>query len=153
MPCYNSYKGDIMTGAISISGDAAANQIAVILVSASYTPNIDSHTRYSDVSAHEINVADPGRIVNYNAGGQILSAGAFLVDNANDRATWDNTDDTTWANSTITARYAVIVKVRNNGLNKENDNLLAYIDFTENKLSSSGNFTIQWHPNGILATA
>lgn len=151
MPCYNSYKYDTLTGAISLSADAAANKIAVILLSASYTPDIDAHTRYGNISAHEINVADPGRTVGYSAGGQILSAGAFAVDNSNDRGTWDNTADITWASSTITARYAALVKIRSSGLNKELDNLIAYIDFGSNQSSSSGNFTIQWNASGILA--
>jgi hypothetical protein len=151
MPCYNSYKYDTLTGAISLSADAAANKIAVILLSASYTPDIDAHTRYGNISAHEVNIADPGRIVGYVAGGQILSAGAFAVDNTNDRGTWDNTADTTWATSTIGARYAVIVKIRNGGLNKELDNLISYFDFGSTQSSSSGNFTLQYNANGILA--
>lgn len=151
MPFYNSYKVDTLTGAISLSADCAANRIAVILLSATYTPNIDSHTRYRDVSAHEINVTDPGRIVGYSAGGQVLSAASFSVDNANDRGLWDNTSDITWATSTIGARYAVIVKIRNSGLNKENDNVVAYFDFGSTQSSSSGNFTIQWDALGIAA--
>lgn len=150
MPFYNSGKRELLDGSISVSADAVQGKLFVILVSASYTPSIDSHTRYGDVSAHEVNVADPGRIVGYSAGGQALSASvAFATDNTNDRGTFDAAD-LTWASSTISARYAIILKIRNSGTNKELDNLVAYIDFGSTQSSSNGNFTLQWNASGIL---
>lgn len=150
MPLYNSFKRDQLTAAIALSADSNNGLIHVILLSASYTGNLDSHTRYGDISAHEINVADPGRIVGYPAGGQAISASlTFTQDNTNDRGAWDAAD-ITWASSTITARYAALVKVRNNGLDKQNDNLIGYIDFGADRSSSNGNFTIQWDSLGVM---
>lgn len=149
MPLYNSFKKDQLTGAVSLSADAVLGVLRVILVSASYTPNIDTHTRYGDVSAHEINVA--GSPTGYPAGGQAISGSLqFTVDTTNDRATFDAADNT-WSSATITARYAVIVKVRSSGLNKENDNLIGYVDFGSDQSSSNGNFTIQWNSVGVIA--
>lgn len=152
MPTFNSYKGDIITGAVSLSGDCAANLIRVILLSASWTPDIDANLRYGNISAHEINVADPGRIVGYVAGGQAISAATFAVDNTNDRGTWDAPDNT-WPSSTISARYLVVVKVRASGANKELDNLVLYQDFGSTQSSSNGSYTIQWNANGILGVS
>lgn len=153
MPYYNSGKRDLLQGAVSLSADAVNGLLRVILVSGSYTPDIDAHTRYRDVSAHEVNVADPGRIVNYFAGGQALSASvSFTTDTTNDRGTFDAAD-LTWVTATIAARYAIILKQRNGGSDKENDNLVTYIDFGSTQSSSSGNFAIQWHANGILGLA
>jgi hypothetical protein len=150
MPVYNIGKYDMMRGQISVSADASAKSLFVILLSASYTGDIDAHTRYRDLSAHEISVADPGRTVGYSSGGQCLSGTPVCtVDNTNDWAKFD-ADDITWVSSTITARYLAIVKIRAAGANKENDNILGYIDFGSNQSSSNGNFTIQWNTNGIL---
>lgn len=127
-----------------------AGLIKVILLSASYTGNIDSHTRYRDVSAHEVSVTGP-IAVGYVAGGQAVSGSlVFAVDNTNDRATIDAAD-ITWPSSTIAARYAVLVKIRASGANKENDNLVGYLDFGSTQSSSNGNFTISWNSVGIIA--
>ncbi len=150
MPVFNSYKCDLLTGAVSLSADAALGLIKVILVSASWTPDIDVHTRYRDVSAHEVSVTGPIATA-YVAGGQAVSASqTFTVDTTDDEGVWDSGADITWASSTITARYLVLVKVRSAGLSKENDNLIGYIDFGSNQSSSNGNFTIQWAAEGIL---
>ncbi len=148
---YNTFKGDSMTGAIALSADSITNKtIYVILVSASYTQNIDTDTRYRDVSAHEVNITGPVA-VGYFAGGQCMSASnVFAVDTTNDRATWASAN-ITWTSSTITARGAVILKMRTNGLNKDLDNLIGYVDFGSNQSSSNGSFTIQWNAIGVLS--
>ena len=150
MPLYNSFKKDTMTGGIQLSADAAAGLLKVILLSASYTPDIDNHVRYTSLSAHEISFAHPAYAVGYFAGGQAVSASlAFSTDTGNDRSAFDAADNT-WASSTITARYLALVKVRTGGLNKENDPLVGYIDFSSDKSSSNGNFTISWDSLGVM---
>jgi hypothetical protein len=76
-----------------------------------------------------------------------LSGAAFSTDLTNDRAAFD-ADDSTWPASTITARYAAIVKVR--GGHGNFDNLVGYIDFGSNQSSSNGAFTIQWNSLGVM---
>ena len=138
---------DTLTGAVSLSADAVAGLIKVILLSASYTPDIDTHTRYRDLSAHEVNVTGP-IATGYSGGGQAVSASlAFAVDTANDRASFD-AGDNAWVSSTITARYLALVKVR--GGSRDLDNLIGFIDFGSNQSSSNGTFTIQWNSSGIL---
>jgi hypothetical protein len=150
MPLYNSAKKDFLTGAISVSADAAAGLLHAILLSASYSGDIDSHTRYRDISAAEISVAHPAFAQGYFANGLSLSASnVFAQDDSNDRGSWDSAD-VTWTSSTITARYLAIVKVRNGGLDKENDNLIGYIDLGSDQSSSNGSFSIQWSANGII---
>jgi hypothetical protein len=150
MPFYNSLKVDQLTGAVSLSADASAGLIKVVLLSASYVPDIDTHTRYRDVSAHEVNITGPVA-VGYSAGGQSVSGSlVFAVDNVNDRATFDAAD-INWPTSTIAARYAALVKIRSSGANKELDNLIGYIDFGSTYASSSGSFTIQWNSIGIIS--
>lgn len=88
-----------------------------------------------DLAFHEVEG------IGYTSGGQeILNK---IISQAEGVTTFDG-DNVVWANSTITARYAVIYEV-STGV------LLAYQDFGENKSSSSGSFEIQWNAEGIFA--
>lgn len=132
---YNSFKRDIQNGSIDLDTDT----IKVALVTSSYSPNIDTHTKFSDVTNE---VSGTG----YSAGGSTLTTPTVIADTTNDRGVFD-ADDVTWGSSTITARGAVIYK--STGTSSTSP-LIAYIDFTSDKTSSSGNFTITWSASGIL---
>lgn len=148
MPLFNSCKYDTLAGTVSLSGDMVQGLVRVILLSGSYVPDIDSHSKYRDLSAHEVNLHGA---TGYNAGGLAVSGSITVAqDNTNDRATIDAAD-VSWTSSTITARYAALVKVRNGGLNKELDNVIGYIDFGSNQSSSAGTFSLQWNSVGVIA--
>jgi hypothetical protein len=134
---YNSFKSAIMEGGIDL--DTSGDEIKVALVTSSYTPNIDTHEFYDDVTNE---VTGTG----YTAGGAVLGSQAVTTNTTDDEGVFDAAD-VTWSASTITARGAVIYK--NTGTASTSP-LIAYIDFTEDKVSSSGNFTIQWNAEGIL---
>lgn len=136
---YNSFKRDIMNGSIDLDTDS----IKVMLVTSAYTPNIDTHTKRSDVTNE---VSGTG----YTAGGSALATKTVTADNTGDKGVFD-ADDLTWSSSTITARGAVLYKAR--GGASSADELIAYIDFTSDQISSNGNFTIQWNASGILTLA
>lgn len=70
---YNSFKRDLMNGAIDLDTDT----IQILLVTSSYTPNIDSHTKRSDIT-------------NEVSGTGFSASGVTL---ANKTVTADNTDD------------------------------------------------------------
>ena len=55
-------------------------------------------------------------------------------------------DDETWANSTITARFAAIYYSTGTSTTSP---LLLYNDFGSDQISSNGNFTVQFDPTGI----
>lgn len=133
---YNSFKRDIANGAIDLDTDT----IKVMLVTSSYTPDQDLHTKRSDITNE---VSGTG----YTAGGSALSGASVTADNTNNRGVFD-ASDLTWSTSTITARGAVLYKSRG-GLASA-DELIAYIDFGADKTSTAGNFTIQWNASGIL---
>lgn len=147
MPLYNKFKYDTLAGTVTLSGDMVQGLIRGILLSGSYAPNIDTHTNYGHLSAHEVNLHGA---TGYTAGGLAISGSvAVSQDNTNDRGAIDAAD-ITWGSSTITARYLAIVKVRNGGLDKQLDNAIGYIDFGSNQSNSNGNFTIQWNSDGII---
>jgi len=134
---YNKFKRSI--GTIDWS-DNDNTDIRVALFTSDYTPDIDAHTFFSDTSDE---VADGD---GYTAGGKLTANRAIVADDGNDWAEYD-LDDTVWSDSTITARGAVIYKDTGDASTSP---LIGYIDFGEDKSSSDGDFTIQWHDDGAF---
>jgi hypothetical protein len=121
---YNSFKRDIMNGSIDLDTDT----IKIALCSSSYTPDIDSHTKFSDIT-NEISAAG------YTAGGASLANKAVAVDNTNNRAYFD-ADDVSWSpGATFTVRYAILYKSTGT---PSTSNLIGYIDFTTDRTAPSG---------------
>lgn len=133
---YNSFKRDIMNGSIDLDSDT----IKVMLVTSSYTPDVDAHTKRSDVTNE---VSGTG----YSAGGATLANKAVTADNTDNEGVFD-ADDASWASSSITARGAVLYKSR--GGASSADELICYFDFGSNYTSTNGTFTITWNAEGIL---
>jgi hypothetical protein len=133
---YNSFKYDCSTGAIDLNTDT----FKIMLVTSTYTPNIDTHTKRSDITNEVVGSG-------YSAGGATLSGVAVTNDTTNDRTSFDATDPT-WASSSITARGAVIYKSR--GGASSADELVCYLDFGADITSTAATFTVTFGANGIL---
>jgi flagellar basal body rod protein FlgG len=104
----------------------------VMLVTSAYAPDFDTHTRRSSVTNE---VSGTG----YTAGGQSVTVTVPAYDTTNNRL--DITlGGATWASSTITARGAVYYKRR--GGASSADELIAYVDFGADVISSAGTFTL-----------
>jgi len=123
---YNSCLNDMATGAI----DFDTNSFKIELVTSSYTPNKDTHTKRSDVTNE---ISGTG----YTAGG-VSTAVTVTNDTANDRIDI-NFADVSWASATLTAAAAVIYKTTGTA---STDNLVAYLDFGSNVTSTNGTFTL-----------
>jgi hypothetical protein len=132
---YNSFKRDIMNGGIDLDTDT----IKVALVTSTYTPDQDVHDNFDDITNE---VSGTG----YTAGGATLGTVTVTADTTDNEGVFDAAD-VTWSTSTITARGAVIYK--STGV-ASTSKLICYLDFTTDKSSSSGDFTIQWGSEGIL---
>ena len=132
---YNNAKEELLKAGINLASDT----IKVMLVTSSYTPNVDTHDFKDDITNE---VTGTG----YTAGGATLASKAVTQDDANDRGAFDAAD-TTWGSSTITARGAVVYKDTGT---PSTSPVICYFDFTTDQISNNGNFTIQWHANGIL---
>lgn len=128
---YDQWMGNVIPGTHSFK---------LMLVTSTYVPNKDTHTKRSDVTNE---ITGTG----YVAGGAAVANILIAQDNVNDRATWD-ADDVVWAASTITARGAVLYRTRG-GL-ATLDELVKYFDFVTDKSSSSAPFTVQWDAAGIM---
>lgn len=132
---FNSFKKEIQDGSIDLDTDT----IKVMLVTASYTPNQDTHTRRSDVTNE---VTGSG----YTSGGAALAGKAVTQDNTDNEGVFDATD-LTWATATLTARAAVIY--RDSGA-AATDELIVYVDFGADKTSTGDDFKIIWDAEGII---
>ena len=133
---YNSFKRDIMNGSIDLDTDT----INVMLVTSSYTPDVDAHTKRSDITNEVVGTG-------YSAGGSALAGKVVSVDNTDNEGVFD-ANDLSWTTATITARGAVIYKARGGAANA--DELICYVDFGSNITSTAGTFLITWNAEGIL---
>ena len=124
---YNSAIYDVVRGPIDFDTDT----FKVMLVTSAYTPSQDNHDKRDDVTNE---VSGTG----YTAGG-VTTACTVTQDNANDRVTLSFAS-ASWATSTITARGAVIYKSRGGAASA--DNLVCYIDFGADVVSTAATFTL-----------
>lgn len=132
--------GNFVLKALNKEIDFDTDTIKVALLSSSYTPDQDAHDYFNDVSANEVSGTG------YTAGGATLASKTATYDSANNVVILDAAD-TTWASSTITARYAVIYD--STGTSSTSP-LIGYVDFGSDQSSTSGNFTITWDSTGIV---
>lgn len=133
---YNSFKRDIANGSIDLDTDS----VKLMLVTSTYVPNIDTHTKRSDVT-NEISG------IGYTAGGAVLANKTVTANNTTDKGVFD-ADDLTFTTATITARGAVLYKAR--GGASTADELIAYLDFGSDITATAGNFNIAFDATGIL---
>ena len=133
---YNATKKYLMNGALDLDSDT----IHAILVTASYSPNIDTHDFRDDITNE---VSGTG----YTAGGQALAGKTVTQDNTNDRGVFDS-NDPSWTTATITARACVLAKIR--GGASSADELAGYWDFGSDIVSTAGTFTIAVNASGWM---
>jgi hypothetical protein len=136
---YNSFLRDIQNGTIDLDTDT----IKLMLVTSAYTPNIDTHTKRSDVTNEVVGTG-------YTAGGVTL-AGKTVTQNNTDNTGVFDADNITIPTSTITARAGVLYKSR--GGASSADELIGYLDFGSDIISTTGDFNITFNAAGILTLA
>jgi len=102
-----------------------------------YTPNIDSHNGYSDVSG----VEESG--TGYTAGGATLASLTITKNTTNDRAEWDAAD-VTWTGLNVGTPSHVIVYDDSHA----GKCLIGYWELTT--ASNGGNYTLQWGSAGLV---
>jgi hypothetical protein len=140
MPIYrkaiaNAFGGEIEGESYNI--DYLTDTMKVALCSDTYSPLQDNHEFFSSITGE---VTGTG----YTASGATLGTKTITFVTS---SVFFGAANVTWANSTITARYAVIYKV---GSSPATSPLFGYIDFGSNKQSSDGDFTLQWSGGNIF---
>lgn len=115
----------------------------VVLLTSSYTPSQSTHATWADASAAEASGTG------YTAGGEA----ATLTLSRSGLAVTIDTADVSWTSSTITAKYAAIVRdADGNGSIASTDLLLFYVDLDTGGGSISttnGTFAITINASGL----
>jgi hypothetical protein len=124
---YNSALNDALTGSINFG----TGSFKCMLVTSTYVPNKDTHTKRSDVTNE---VAASG---SYAAGGGAATVGV-TNDTANDRQDV-SLGAVSFTTATITARGAVYYLVVGSAAA---DRLVCYVDFGSDITSTAGTFSL-----------
>lgn len=130
---YNEFKEELLKGTIDLDGDTC-----MVMLVTGYTPNIDSHNGYADVSSYE--VSGDG----YTAGGAAVGSPAVTKDTENDRALFDGTDISWTGLDAGTPSHAIVYDDTH-----ASKCLIGYWEVTTP--SNGGNYTLQFNAAGILA--
>jgi hypothetical protein len=133
------FYGNAFVSAFNKKIDFDSDTIKVALCTSSYTPDQDAHDFFNDIT-NEVTGAG------YTAGGATLTSASITYTGASNVLKLDG-DDTSWASSTITARYAIIYDATP-GTAATNP-LIAYVDFGADVTSTAGTFTLAWDSAGI----
>lgn len=140
--------GPALEGILNGTIDMDSDSFRMALVTSSYSPNQTSHDTWSDVSANEVANGN-----GYATHGQALTPNVTR----SGLAVTIDADDQSWANSTITAKYAVIVRDSNgDGSLAAGDLVVGYCDLNTsgNAVSTSASFDVNFSGSGALtATA
>jgi hypothetical protein len=124
--------------------DLDTDNFRMVLVTDSYTPNQNTHDTWSDVSASEVANGS-----GYATHGKALTTSLALASNV---VTLD-ADDQTWTSSTITAKYAVIVRDDDgNGALAGTDLVVAYaaLDTASSVSSTNADFVVTINASGVF---
>lgn len=124
---YNSAISDLVSGNIN----AAADNFKIMLVTSAYTADKKAHSKRNQVTNEVTGTS-------YTAGG--AASTASVATNSTNNTINITFGAVSWTNSTITARGAVIYKSRNGAASA--DELVAYIDFVTDQISSNGSFSL-----------
>ncbi len=130
---YTNFKVLQQSGVIDVMTDT----IMAALLSGSYVVNSNSHTVFSDVSAHEVVGAG------YTTSGKPLLSKTLSGSPGENLSRFDAAD-LSWTESMIVASGAVLF------VSGSPAYLVGHIDFGADKTSSEGDFNIIWNAGGIL---
>jgi hypothetical protein len=140
MPASAKLYGKAMHSAFSGLINLPSDTIKAALCTSSYTPDQDAHDYFNDISGEVVGTG-------YTAGGATLGTKTLTYDGPSNTVTFDAAD-TSWATSTITARYAVIYKDTGT---PSTSPLIGYVDFGADVSTTAGTFQITWNASGIFA--
>lgn len=124
----------------AIDLDAATWKI--MLATSTYTPNLDTHDFYDDIT-NELATAS-----GYTSGGATLASPAVTYDSATDQVRFDFTDPSWTFSASVTWRYGP-VRIDTAGANST-DPLMVLLDWGTSQ-TVSGAYSIQIDPAGLFA--
>jgi hypothetical protein len=136
---YGNARVHLLNGEINFAG-TGVHTIKVMLCDSTYVPD-------QDTDEFKVDATNEITATGYTAGGVALTSVAVSYTGGTNVAKVD-ADDVLWADSTITARIAVIYD--SHGGSDAADILLGYVDFGADVSSSAGDFSIDWSADGVF---
>lgn len=137
--------GPALEALLETNLDLDSSSWRMVLVTSSYTPNQGTHAAWSDISANEV-AAGGG----YSTHGKALT----VTSNRSTNVITFDCDDQSWTSSTITAKYAVIVKDADaNAALAATDVPLCFVNLDTgggSLSSSSGTFSVTINASGVF---
>ena len=138
---YNNFKEQVMEGIFNLA--TAGDALRLILVSG-HSPNIDTHTIYTDVSGDEYSTAD-----GYTLTGELLAGQDVTQNDTADRGEFDATDVTWTSLGPLTPAQPTHTILYDDTPTTPVDPLIAYWELGDTA-TNGGNYTISWGTNGII---
>lgn len=135
---YNGAKAQISESPINWDTDT----IKCSLMASAYTPDIDTHDFWDDISASEA--------ANANYVQKTLTCTTPTVDTVNDWAEYDETTNPTWS-SLGAGDLACAVVWKDTGTPATSP-LICYMEIVATQ-PNGGDYQITWHANGIFVVA
>lgn len=140
---YNFFKERVMEGVYNL---ATGGHTLKCTLHTGYTPNIDTHTVWADTG---VSSTEYGTGSGYTAGGVTLAGQDVTMDTTNDRGKFD-ANDAAWTSlgplSPATPSHALIW---DDTPTSPADPLVCYF-VLGTTATNGGNYTLQWHTNGII---
>ena len=137
----STYKGDLLSGRARLVTGQANHRAALYISSATLAATTAAYITSGEVASGG-GYTDKGEL--------IVIASSMPSSSTSQTTAYTDFDDTTWGTSTITARGALVYD--DAATTPTVDAALIVLDFTSDKSSSSGDFTIQW-PAAATGTA
>lgn len=128
-----------LTGSLAFTGGS----LMCALTGSEYSPDVDTHDFFSDVTG------ECAGQTGYTAGGALIGNSSSAYTAGTNTMKFDG-DDTSWANSTIQARYAVLYWAKSTSALSP---LLGVVDFGSTMSTNNGTFQITWAGAGIMTMA
>jgi hypothetical protein len=133
---YNVFKFQLLNGFVNLANGQDVIKVGLLT---GYTPDIDTHDEWADVSGDEESGAG------YTAGGEILANQVTTNESATDNGKLDG-DDVTWTGLDVgTPSDAVMY---DDTTVTPTDMLMAFWEILT--ASNGGNYTLQWNALGII---
>ena len=136
---YNSFKTNILSGLFDLR--EAGDNVKVALVTSGYTPNVDTHEFFDDITNE---LSGTG----YTAGGEAIGTQTVTQDNTDNEGVFDGVD-VTWTG--ITAGTAAGMVIYEDTGTPATSRLIAFQDSGGFPVTTTGaDLTVQWAVEGIL---
>lgn len=132
---YTSFFEQLVLNNVS---DLTIDDIRVALLGTGYTPDLDLHSSWADISTSEVSGTG------YTTGGKAITNLSVSTDI---NSVLINGDDVVWTNADFSAGYAVVYD--NTPTSNSDKKLILLIDFEGTEDVVDGDFTIEWSVNGI----